>query len=262
MGPSERASRILQGGLSLPPVFEDLVSHLLANGRSAPGKVLVKVIKGSLEDLHGNRVITYWGTWQNLATDLLEEMEDRELVTRDGDIWTLTGKVHEGARIRPMTGVRIVVYSPEARARRDNLAYARARAASYRLFLEEKDLFDGKIRDSFQRHWDSLAWEDDQEKEEEEEEKAPGRRKKGSVARFMREYLESQYPQWVTAREAAAAYNDLHPDQRPLRTSSAWNRLRQMAWEGKAELGSEKEKLPGVPGPGRSLFKWKKEEGE
>lgn len=261
-GLSERASRILQGGLPLPAVFHQLISHMLGNGRSAPGYALTGIIRRELEDLHGPRVLAYWGSWENLAADLLEEMEEREVATRAGDTWALTAKVHEGARLRLMSGIRITVYSPEAAARRENLGYARSRAGSYRLFLEEKGLFAGEIRDSFQRHWDSLAWDEGPPEEQPEEEEritsyAGRRRRKGEIMEFARGYLQARYPSWVSAREAAAAFSEQYPQQDPVRASSMWNRMQQQVWTGFAER-----KDGTSPGPGRNhtLFRWKKEE--
>ena len=262
-GLSERASRILQGGLPLPALFGRMISHMLGNGRSAPGEVLTGIVRRELEDLHGPRVLGYWGSWENLAADLLDEMEEREVVTGAGGTWILTPRVREGARIRVMTGIRITVYSPEAEARRENLGYARIRAASYRLFLEEKGLFTGKVKDSFQRHWESLAWQEPEEpKEEEPEEKTlygGKRRRKGEIVQFAREYLQAQYPRWVTAKEAAAAFGEQYPGQDPVRPSSMWNRMQQQVWNGAAERKDGRS-----PGPGRNhtLFRWKVTEEE
>ena len=256
-GLSERASRILQGGLPLPAVFHQMISYLLGNGRSAPGYILTGIVRRELEDLHGPRVLAYWGSWENLAADLLEEMEERGVVTRAGDTWVLTPRVYEGARIRLMTDIRVTVYSPEAAARRDSLGYARTRAASYRLFLEEKGLFAGEIRDSFQRHWESLAWTEGLPEEEEKTSYAGRKRRKGEIAEFAREYLQAQYPQWVSAKEAAAAFAEQYPGQDPVRPSSIWNRMQQQVWTGLAER-----KDGTSPGPGRNhtLFRWKKKE--
>ena len=258
-GLSERASRILQGGLPLPALFHRMISYMLGNERSAPGYALTEIVRRELEDLHGPRVLAYWGSWENLTADLLEEMEEREAVTRAGDTWALTPKVYEGVRIRLMTDLRITVYSLEAAARRENLSYARIRAASYRSFLEEKGLFAGEIRDSFQRHWESLAWKKGPPLEEPEEEAtyAGRRRKKGEISQFAREYMQAQYPQWVSAKEAAAAFSGQYPGQDPIRASSIWNRMQQQVWEGLAER-----KDGTSPGPGRNhtLFRWKRKE--
>lgn len=267
MGPSERASRILQGGLPLPAVFHQVLGYMLGNGRSAPGYVLTGIVRKELEDLHGPRVLTYWGSWENLTADLLEEMQEHGVVTRAGDIWTLTPKVREGTRIRLLrdsggTDIRITPYSPEAAARRENLGYARTRAASYRLFLEEKGLFTGEIRESFQQHWESLDWEEAPEGEE-----IPGhppvtsyggrKRKKGEIVKFACEYMQEQYPRWVTAREATVVFGERYPQQDPVRPSSMWNRMQQQVWQGAAERKDGQH-----PGPGRNhtLFRWIKEE--
>ena len=266
MGPSERASRILQGGLPLPAVFHQVLGYMLGNGRSAPGYVLTGIVRKELEDLHGPRVLTYWGSWENLTADLLEEMQEHGVVTRAGDIWTLTPKVREGTRIRLLrdsggTDIRITPYSPEAAARRENLGYARTRAASYRLFLEEKGLFTGEIQESFQRHWEFLAW-DEPEVEEEIEEAVTSyggrKRRKGEIAEFAREYMQ-EVGDWVTAKEAAAAFSERYPQQDPVRPSSMWNRMQQQVWTGLAE---RKDGVPVPPRPGRNftLFRWKKEE--
>lgn len=261
-GLSERAARILQGGLPLSVVFQRMISYMLENGRSAPGYALTGIVRRELEDLHGPRVLGYWGSWENLTADLLGEIEERELATSAGDTWALTPKVYEGVRIRLMSDIRITVYSPQAAARRENLGYARSRAASYRLFLEEKGLFDGEIRDSFQRHWDSLAWEKGPPEEPPEEEEkvtsyAGKKRRKGEIAEFARGYMQARYPLWVSAKEAAAAFSEQHPGQDPVRASSLWNRMQQQVWMGLAER-----KDGTSPGPGRShtLFRWKAEE--
>ena len=256
-GLSERASRILQGGLPLPALFGRMISYMLGNGRSAPGKVLAGIVRRELEDLHGPRVLGYWGSWENLTADLLGEMQERDLVTEAEDAWALTPRVHEGARIRVMTDIRITVYSPEAAARRENLGYARARAASYRLFLEEKELFTGKVKESFQRHWESLAWEGEPEEEPEEEEP---KRRKGEIAQFAREYLRAEYPRWITARQAATAYDEQHPGENPVRPSSLWQRLQQQAWEGRAERRDGEEGKIKSRGRNPTLFRWKAKE--
>ena len=257
-GLPERASRILQAGLPLPSLFRKMISYMLANGRSASGHALTRIIRRELEDLHGPRVLTYWGSWENLAADLLAEMEAREVVTRAGDTWALTPKVYEGVRLRLMTDIRITVYSPEAEARRENLAYARTRAASYRSFLEEKELFTGKVRDSFQQHWESLDWEEGPPVEGEGETSYGGKkRKKGEIVQFAREYMQAQYPRWVSAKEAAAAFSEQYPGQDPVLPSSIWNRMQQQVWAGWAERKDGQS-----PGPGRShtLFRLKKTE--
>lgn len=256
-GLSERTTRILQGGLPLPVIFHSLIGFMLGNGRSARESVLAGLIRDELGDLHGNRVLTYWGSWEDLVADLMEELEERELVTRAGNTWTLTGRVEEGVRVRVFHEVRITPYSPATLARRENLAYARVRAASYRSFLEGKGLFEGAIRDSFQRHWDSLAWDGDPEgdlAEETPEKKAP-KRKKGEISQFALEYAKSEYPRWVTAREAAAAFSEWYPDRPPIRSSSAWNRLQLLVWKGQAEREDGK---PDGAGPGRhpTLFRF------
>lgn len=264
MGPSERASRILQGGLPLPAVFHKLIGYMLGNGRSAPGHVLTGIVRKELEDLHGPRVLTYWGSWENLTADLLEEIQEHGMLTRAGDTWALTPKVRDGARVRLLrdsggTDIRITVYSPEAAARRENLGYARTRAASYRLFLEEKGLFTGEIRDSFQRHWELLAWEEEPEEEEVKTSYNNRKRRKGEIVEFACEYMQGQYPRWVTAKEAAAAFSERYPEQDPVRNSSMWNRMQQQVWQGTAERKDGQH-----PGPGRNhtLFRWKKEEQE
>ena len=253
-GLSERASHLLQGGLPLPGVFHGMLSAMLENGRAIPGYTLTKIVRDRLENLHKERVLTYWGSWENLTGDLLEEMESRGLVTGEAGIWTLTEKVQEGARVRPMAGIRVTAMSQKATAEREAFAYARARAMAYRAFLEERGIFTGKVRRTFEQHQESLVWEG-----EKEIDPPPPRRKRGVVADFTREYLISQYPRWVTGKEVAEAFNESHPQDLPIRPSSAWNRMQQLVWTGKADRKDGQH-----PGPGRShtMFRWKTEEEE
>ena len=260
-GRSKRAARILQGGLPLPVVFRDMVRYLMENGRSAPEYALVKVVRGALEDLHGNRVASYWGSegswWEALTTDLLEEMEERGVVRRDEGAWSLTKRIRQGARFRPMSEVRITVYSRAEEARREAFAYARARAISYQAYLEEKGIFSGEVAETFRGHLDSLTWEEGMPEEEEEPPPPLPERKYGDVINYIREYMAARPEEWVTAKNLAAIYNEAHPHQVPVRPSSAWNRMQQMVWQGQVERRDGRS-----PGPGRNHteFRWKEEE--
>lgn len=60
-------------------------------------------------------------------------------------------------------------------------------------------------------------------------------RKRGDIPVFLTEYMKSRYSDWITAKEAAAVFNEAHPLQDPVRPSSARNRLQQMVWSGWAE---------------------------
>ena len=243
-----RAYRLRQGGVPFPGVLYEMVSFMLGNDRSAQENDLVKIARSNLEDLHEGRMLSYWGSWSLLVWDLMEEMESRELVTRDGTVWTLTEKVREGVRIRPAPGVRISVHSEKTRKRREALSYARVRAASYRAYLEEKGLFDGKVRKTFEEHWDTLFW-----KEPAEEEAEAVRRKRGTIATFCREYLESRNGEWVSALDVVTAFNAANPDRPVRNASSVWGRLQHLVFTGKAERKDEK-----ITGRGRphTIFRW------
>ena len=247
-----RDYRIRQGGIPFPGVLYEMVSFMLGNKRSANEQDLVRIARNNLEDLHEGRMLSYWGSWELLVWDLMKEMEEREFVTRDGMDWVLTDKVREGLRIRPAPGVRITVHSEKTRLRRDALSYARGRASSYRAFLEEKGLFRGKVKRSFEEHWATLFWQ-----EEGGEEEAPARRKRGTIAGFCQNYIESRQGEWISAQEVVTAFNDAHPDQPIYNVSSAWGRLQHLVFTGKVERKEGKIEGRGRP---RTLFRWKEEE--
>lgn len=254
-GLTGRASRLLAGGIPLPGVFHDVLSHMLENGRSATGDSITKVVRVHLQDLHEARALAYWGSWERLADDLLEEMESRELVTRDGEGWVLTERIFEGARVRPGPGIRVTVYSGIIRQRREAMAFARQRASAYRSFLEEQGLYSGRIQRAFEALWNALDWEGNWQEQ--------GKRqqvRRGVISGFTRQYLESHPGQWVSAKEAETAFRELHPEYRSGAgtSSSFWNPMNQMHLKGLAER--REEGTPGREGRKHSMFRWKQEQ--
>jgi hypothetical protein len=259
---------IAGGGIPLPAVFHDPLAYLMANGRMAPEEVLVKVIRNAAGENNSERVKRVWKTWEVLGRDVLDQLEEGGHVVHRGFTWMLPGDFR-GGRIRifkykypNQPDLRITVRSEEERETREALSWARNRMQEYRVLLEDKGLYDGKVKETFDAHLRTLSWEEIRDEYEDPSPDLeepwvplrPGPRDRGVITRFGLWYLRHVYPRWVTSKEVAEQFNKMNPDVKPLTIYQPYERLDTLVRQGDVERVME----TGDKGRGRpkALFRY------
>lgn len=296
--PQERLARLTGseepeipgGGIPLPGAFHDVLYYLLNNERSAPIDVLAKVVRDSVgEEVNGSRVRLVWGTpgktwadaWENLATDILAQLEDRKLIYSSGyGWWTLSDDFPVGKRVYvlyyPNTDgirgherdLRVIVRSKQERETREKLARARSRIGDYQVYLEALGLYRGQLKATLDAHMSTLQWTDGMTGLEEAEYVLPFRDtsrpsfSRSPVTRFAAGYLRGRYPDWVTSTEIAQAYNKAYPEK-PISLMAPFERSMSLVKWGLAERKDERDRgVQGYRGRPKALFRWKPGQGE
>lgn len=268
-----REPEVPGGGIPLPGAFHGILYYLLNNGGAATEEILVKIAREAVGELHENRMEYVWGSWEAFTRDLLDQLQDRGLVSRGVTGWVLDPEFR-GGRVKVMyfqngkRELRVTVRSKEEYEARELLAKARARVQAYQAQLEAWGLYTGRIKITLDRHMNSLRWEDELDKEDAEP-PVPvtnedlgwsGDRSYGGASKFTRAYLESQYPRWIPGSEVATAFNELNPHLKPLSRYQPFERLATLVRKGLAERQDE----VGGKGKGRpkTLFRWKPPPGQ